>query len=90
MLRGNFLSDALKAINSLSLMSGRFYSVSILKHTICLYLRLPLPAARLPTFLKDHLRYPLGREGVYAPGRHALLAHAMQRVGYIVGLTAYG
>ena len=42
------------------------------------------------TFFKDLLRYPLAREGVYAPVRPALLAHSMQRVGYIVGLTAYG
>ena len=41
-------------------------------------------------FFKDLLRYPLAREGVYGPGRPALLAHAMQRVGYFVGLTAYG
>ena len=28
------------------------------------------------------------REGVYAPGGPVFLAHAMQRVSYIVGLTA--
>ena len=39
---------------------------------------------------KDLLRHPLAREGVYGPVRPAFLAHAMQRVGYIVGLTAYG
>ena len=42
------------------------------------------------TFFKDLLRYPLAREGVYAPVRPTLLAHSMQRVGYIVGLMAYG
>ena len=41
-------------------------------------------------FFKTLLRHLLAREGVYAPGRPAFLAHAMQRVGYIVGLTAYG
>ena len=40
--------------------------------------------------LKDLLRYPLAREGVYAPGGPASLAHAMQRVIYIVSLTALG
>ena len=40
------------------------------------------------TFCKDLLRYPLAREGVYAPGGPAFLAHAMQRVSNIVGLTA--
>ena len=38
--------------------------------------------------VKDLFRYPLAREGVYALGRPALLAHAMQRVNYIVSLTA--
>ena len=32
--------------------------------------------------------YPLAREGVHAQGGPALLAYAMQRVSYIVGLTA--
>ena len=40
------------------------------------------------TFFKDLFRYPLAREGVYAPSGHVCLAHAMQRVSYIVGLTA--
>ena len=39
-------------------------------------------------FFEDLLRYPLAREGVYAPGGPDFLAHAMQRVNYIVGLTA--
>ena len=30
------------------------------------------------------------REGVFASGGPVFLAHAMQRVGYVVGLTAYG
>ena len=38
--------------------------------------------------LKDLLRYPLAREGVYAPDGPAFLAHARQRVSNIVGLTA--
>ena len=42
------------------------------------------------TFFKDLLRYLLTREGVYGPGRPALLANAMQRKGSIVGHTAYG
>ena len=42
----------------------------------------------LRRILKDLVRYPLAREGVYAPGGPAFLAHAMQRVSYIVGLTA--
>ena len=31
---------------------------------------------------------PLGREGVFAPGGHVLLAHAMQKDMNIVGLAA--
>ena len=38
--------------------------------------------------LKDLLRYPLGREGVYGPGVHAFLAHTKQKVSNIVGLSA--
>ena len=34
------------------------------------------------------MRYPLVREGVYAPGVHAFLAHTKQKVSNIVGLTA--
>ena len=34
------------------------------------------------------MRYPLGREGVYALGGHAFLAHTKQRVNNIVGLAA--
>ena len=37
--------------------------------------------------LKDLLWYPLGREGVYAPGGHVCLAHFMQKFSYIVDLT---
>ena len=33
-------------------------------------------------------RYPLAREGVFAPGGRDCLAHAMQKVINIVGLTA--
>ena len=36
----------------------------------------------------DLLRYPLAREGVYAPGGPAFLAHTKQKVSIIVGLTA--
>ena len=36
----------------------------------------------------DLLRYPLAREGVYAPGGPALIAHTKQKVINIVGLTA--
>ena len=36
------------------------------------------------------VRYPLVREGVYAPGGNVFLAHAMQRVSYIVDLRSYG
>ena len=43
---------------------------------------------RHPHIFKTLLRYPLAREGVYAPVRHAFLAHAMQKVSIIVGLTA--
>ena len=39
-------------------------------------------------FFKDLLRYPLAREGVYAPGVHAFLAHTKQKISNIVGLTA--
>ena len=46
--------------------------------------------AQLKPFFKDLLRYPLGREGVYAPVRHAFLAHTKQKVNYIVGLRPYG
>ena len=38
--------------------------------------------------LEGSFRYPLGREGVYAPGGPAFLPHFMQKVSYIVGLTA--
>ena len=38
--------------------------------------------------LEGSVRYPLAREGVSAPGRPLFLAHAMQRVINIVGLTA--
>ena len=38
--------------------------------------------------LEGSLRYPLGREGVFAPGGLVCLAHARQKVSYIVGLTA--
>ena len=37
--------------------------------------------------VKDLLRHPLDREGVYAPGGPAFLAHTKQKVN-IVGLTA--
>ena len=37
--------------------------------------------------LRDLLRYPLGREGVYGPSVHAFLAHTKQKVSNIVGLT---
>ena len=40
------------------------------------------------TIFKTLVRYLLVREGVYATGGPAFLAHAMQRVSYIVGLTA--
>ena len=40
------------------------------------------------TFFKDLVRYPLAREGVYAPGGPAFLAHTKQKVINIVGLTA--
>ena len=33
---------------------------------------------------------PLGREGIYAPGGPAFVAHAIQKESYIVGLSAYG
>ena len=33
-------------------------------------------------------RYPLAREGVYAPGGPAFLAHALQKISTIVGLKA--
>ena len=39
-------------------------------------------------FFKDLLRYPLAREGVYAPGGPALLAHTKEKVNNIVSLTA--
>ena len=35
------------------------------------------------TFCNDLLRYPLAREGVYAPGGPACLAHAMQKITFI-------
>ena len=41
----------------------------------------------LATFFKDLLRYLLARKGVNAPFGPAFLAHAMQKVRYIVDLT---
>ena len=41
-------------------------------------------------FFKDLLRYPMAREGVYGPGRHAFLAHTKKKVINIVGLRPYG
>ena len=38
-------------------------------------------------FFKDLLRYPLAKEGVYAPGGTVFLAHTKQRVNTIVDLT---
>ena len=40
------------------------------------------------SFKKGSFRYPLDMEGVYAPGGPAFLAHALQKVINIVGLTA--
>ena len=59
----------------------------------CTLVLLPLPLCSqllLEDIFKDLLWYLLAREGVYAPGRPALLAHAMQKISYIVGLMAYG
>ena len=39
-------------------------------------------------FFKDLLRYPLAREGVYAPGGPAFLAHTKEKVNNIERLTA--
>ena len=39
-------------------------------------------------FFKDLLRYPLARDGVYAPVGPVFLAHTKQKVSNIVGLTA--
>ena len=39
-------------------------------------------------FLKDLLRYPLAREGVYAPVGPAFLAHTKKKVSNIVSQTA--
>ena len=36
----------------------------------------------------DLLRYPLGRDGVYAPGGHDCLANSRQKFSNIVSLTA--
>ena len=49
-----------------------------------------VPAHHPVKDLKGSFRYPLAREGVYAPGGPVFLAHAMQKVSYIVGLTANG
>ena len=38
--------------------------------------------------LEGSFRYPLARVGVFAPGGRDCLAHARQKFGYIVGLTA--
>ena len=38
--------------------------------------------------LEGSFMHPLAREGVYAPGGHDCLAHANQKVSYIVGLKA--
>ena len=38
--------------------------------------------------LEGSFRYPLGREGVFAPGEHDCLAHTKQKVNYIVRITA--
>ena len=40
--------------------------------------------------VKDLLRYPLAREGVYTPVGPAFLAHTKQKVSNIVGLRPYG
>ena len=37
--------------------------------------------------LEGSFRYPLGREGVYCPCGHVCIAHARQRVSFIVDLT---
>ena len=39
-------------------------------------------------FFKDLLRLPLAKEGVYAPGGPAFLAHTKEKVSNIVSLTA--
>ena len=55
------------------------------------YFHIIKPPPPIHVCLKDlegSFRYPLAREGVYAPGGSAFLAHTKQRVGNIVGLTA--
>ena len=37
---------------------------------------------------EESFRYPLAREGVFAPGGSDCLAHARQKSSYIVSLTA--
>ena len=38
-------------------------------------------------YLEGSFRYPLGKEGVYCPVGYVCIAHARQRVSYIVDLT---
>ena len=45
-------------------------------------------SAELGAQQASSFRYPLAREGVYAPDGPACLAHAMHRVINIVGLSA--
>ena len=70
------------------------HTIKIITLAMYLFLRadlICLPAgwgACVGRMLKDLLRYPLGREGVYGPGVHTFLAHTKQKVSNIVGLTA--
>ena len=49
---------------------------------------LQVPAHHPVKDLKGSFRYPLAKEGVYAPGGPVFLAHTKQKVSNIVGLTA--
>ena len=67
----------------LKILASYFFDLSIKGLTLKI-----LAMCHGDTFFKDLLRYPLAREGVYAPFGPAFLARALQMVSYIVGLTA--
>ena len=67
--------------NNISLKTNIFYTF-FTNHT------LQYSIVQGDTFFKDLMRYPLGREGVYAPGGPAFLVHTEQKVNNNLGLTA--
>ena len=69
-------------------MSFKVVSICVMSIYGVSYHRWECMVAHRDTFFKDLLRYLLAREGVYAPGWPAFLAHTKQKVSNIVGLTA--